>query len=544
MPREPFGKYTLLSRLGSGGMAEVFLARAQSIGGFQKLLAIKRLLPFCTQDQETVDLLADEARITVRLTHPNIVQVFDFGRVADSYYIAMEYVDGLDLKSLVRIDELTSEPMDPKLALYVTGCVLEALYFAHTQSDGNGTSLGIIHRDVSPHNVLISRHGEVKLTDFGVARAAISSHVTRVGDIRGKFSYMPPEQVWGGEIDHRIDIFAAGAVFYELLSGRQPYRAASADEQLQLLRLDMPPPSVLRPGLPPALDAICMRALDKDPAKRFASAGEFAAELRDQTARWGGPMLPPTALLAALVEQRLAQQAAESPRESSEVMGLRDYGAGEDSLIRFRHGEVRRLPAAQAAPFRQTRRDRAVRDQPPSSNDGFDDLPLLTLQTHVEARPPGLRLDLGVGSGPEPAYRDALDAAADPEDSDTLVTFALPDRLPDEGPSIEPTSTPRRPSSRGGPSGDGTDRRGATGEASTVVDDLQATLAEHSYVAAEPMAAHRVDDSLASVRGGEQSLPRETLPARRQGWGHVAMVLAVSFAVGVAVTLAVVLATC
>jgi len=327
MQPEVFGKYTLLSRIGSGGMAEVFLARADSIAGFEKLLAIKRLLPFCTQDKETVDLLADEARITVRLTHPSIVQVFDFGRIDDSYYIAMEYVDGLDLKSLVRIDEWTSRPMPVDIALYVTICVLDALEFAHRQKAADGTPLGIIHRDVSPHNVLISRHGQVKLTDFGVARAAISIHVSRVGDIRGKFSYMPPEQVVGGEIDQRVDIFATGAILYELLSGFQPYRSASVTEQLQLLRGEMEPPSRFRPELPQSLDAVCLHALDKDPERRFPSAAEFSHALREHLRRLFGAALPPSVALARMVEERLAHGA------EGEGMSIADYSMPDESLI-------------------------------------------------------------------------------------------------------------------------------------------------------------------------------------------------------------------
>ena len=337
---EDFGKYVLLSRLGSGGMAEVFLARAHSIGGFEKLLAIKRLLPFCTQDPETVALLIDEAKITVELTHPNIVQVFDFGRVEDTYYIAMEYVDGLDLKSLVRIDELTSQPMELDLALYITGCILDSLEFAHRRSDKHGHSLGIIHRDVSPHNVLISRHGQVKLTDFGVARAAISVHVSRVGDIRGKFSYMPPEQVCGGEIDQRVDIFAAGAILYELLCGYAPYRSSSAGEQLQLLRYEVQPPSSFGRALPRSLEEICLRALDKSPDRRFASAREFAVALREQSHQLVGASLPPTSALAELVERRLAERAARPEEEDSQLMSIADYGLPDDSLIRMEASAV------------------------------------------------------------------------------------------------------------------------------------------------------------------------------------------------------------
>jgi serine/threonine protein kinase len=357
---ETFGKYSLISRLGSGGMAEVFLARAESIAGFEKLLAIKRLLPFCTQDKETVDLLADEARITVRLTHPNIVQVFDFGRVDESYYIAMEYVDGLDLKSLVRIDEWTSKPMPIDVAVYVTICLLDALDFAHTQRGSDGRPLGIIHRDVSPHNVLISRHGQVKLTDFGVARAAISIHVSRVGDIRGKFSYMPPEQVVGGEIDRRVDIFATGAILYELLSGYQPYRSASVGEQLQLLRATVEPPSTFRPNLPGELDAICLQALDKNVERRFGTAADFSRALREQVLRLYGTTLQPSSTLAQMVEERLAD-----PNYESGVMSLADYSLPDDSLI------AEELSAVQ----RQLREPIAI-----VRTDGIDGRPLADLR--------------------------------------------------------------------------------------------------------------------------------------------------------------------
>ncbi|MCC6746119.1 MAG: serine/threonine protein kinase [Deltaproteobacteria bacterium] len=305
MPPEQFGKYTLLSRLGYGGMAEVFLARTTSVGGFEKQVAIKRLLPFCTQDKQTVDLLADEAKITVRLTHPNIVQVFDFGRVADSYYIAMEYVDGLDLKSIVELDEHSSQSLPVELAAHVVISILDALDFAHHRTDDGGRPMGIIHRDVTPHNVLISRHGHIKLTDFGVARAAISSHVSVVGDIRGKFSYMPPEQACGGEIDHRVDIFAAGAILYELLSGKQPFRSTSSGQQMVALHHQVEPPSRVNPTLPPELDEVTLRALERDPRRRYASAKAFASALRRHLEERGAyDPLRTTQTLAERVQRR------------------------------------------------------------------------------------------------------------------------------------------------------------------------------------------------------------------------------------------------
>ncbi len=358
---EQYGKYTLLHRLGMGGMAEVFMARAICEGGFEKLLAIKRLLPFCTQNEQTILLLADEARIAVRLSHPNIVQIFDFGRVDDSYFIAMEYVEGLDLKSLVRLDEVTSAPVPLGVGLYIITSMLDALDFAHTRCGEGGTPLGIIHRDVSPHNVLVSRDGQVKLTDFGVARAEISLHVSRVGDIKGKFSFMPPEQVCGSDIDHRVDIFAAGAILYELISGRQAFRAASIIEQLNLLRHDVEPPSKYVPEIPPALDQICLKALANDPEQRFSSAAEFASALRELMTPALLKSCTPTASLAQLVEERIEENRLQH-NESSGVMSFSDYQLPESSLIaqdvtvvkkgmqEDPHGIRGRLPGVESTP--------------------------------------------------------------------------------------------------------------------------------------------------------------------------------------------------
>ena len=331
---ESFGRYTLVERLGYGGMAEVFLARTTSIAGFEKLLAIKRLLPFCTEDRQTVDLLADEARITVQLTHPNIVQVFDFGQVDEVYYIAMEYVEGLDLKSLIQIDDYHSTPLPTDVALFVTCAILDALEFAHNRRDAAGKALGIIHRDVSPHNVLVSQHGQVKLTDFGVARAEISSHVSVVGDIRGKFSYMPPEQACGGEIDHRIDIFATGAVLYELLSGRAPFRSTSSGEQMSLLHKRLVPPSAFRRELPGTLDELTLRALRLEPERRFQSAKDFADSLRREMRRSHTDPLGPQPKLAALVAERSAARAQRRERKSDRrKMSLGEFAASAESLI-------------------------------------------------------------------------------------------------------------------------------------------------------------------------------------------------------------------
>ena len=323
---ETFGKYTFLERLGYGGMAEVFLAKTAGVGGFEKLLAIKRLLPYCLEDQQTVDLLADEARITVQLTHPNIVQVFDFGRVDDSYFMAMEYVDGLDLRSLLEDEDESHRPPPLPLAvsLFIAISVLDGLDFAHRRRDATGEALGIIHRDVTPHNVLISRHGQVKLTDFGVARARISIHVSMVGDIRGKFSYMPPEQACGGEIDHRVDIFAMGAILYEILAGTPAFRSASSGEQMKLLTAPVAPPSRFNPEVSARLDQIVMQALAKDPAARFAEAGEIATALRRELQEISDPVSAQRDL-GALVEARLERVAGTEPVEDFPLLSRAEH---------------------------------------------------------------------------------------------------------------------------------------------------------------------------------------------------------------------------
>jgi eukaryotic-like serine/threonine-protein kinase len=333
MKHERFGKYTLVDRLGKGGMAEVFLAQAASQGGFQKYLAVKRLLPPCSQDEQIVAMLADEARLSVWLNHPNIVQVLDFGRVGRSYYLAMEYVDGCDLCDLIRPGGgRQGRALPIGTALYVMIQVAEALDYAHRRKNNRGERLGIIHRDVSPHNVLISREGQVKLADFGLARATISIHASHAGVIRGKFSYMPKEQAHGRAIDHRIDLFATGATLYEALAGVKPYNSATLPEQLLSLEKPVPPPSAHTPAIPEAIDDITMQALSPDPEDRYPTAEELANDLRDALAQISTFGVEAQRLAALVREARgepVASQTAQLPG-----MSLAEYPVTDGSIIR------------------------------------------------------------------------------------------------------------------------------------------------------------------------------------------------------------------
>jgi serine/threonine protein kinase len=279
LPR-PFGPYLLLRRLAVGGMAEVYVARARGISGFEKLVAIKVIHPRYSEDQHFTDLLVAEAKISVLLTHVNIGQIFDLGVVDGTYYIALEYIEGADAFRLMRKAREVGFTLPLDVCTFIAAEVCQGLAYAHRKRDAEGRPLSIVHRDISPQNVLVSFHGEVKIVDFGIAKAASRSEQTEAGVIKGKYYYMSPEQAWGDPMDHRSDIFSAGIVLYELLIGEMLYREDSIPALLdRVRRADIAPPERRRADVPPALSAIVMRALAREPERRFQSAHEMAQAL-------------------------------------------------------------------------------------------------------------------------------------------------------------------------------------------------------------------------------------------------------------------------
>jgi serine/threonine-protein kinase len=275
------GKYRLVARLGQGGMGTVYLALASGLGQFRKLLVVKELRQDLTRDQEFVSMFTDEARLAARLDHPNVVQTFEAGQQADRYFLAMEYLDGQPLSVLIeRLANRDGLPLPH--AIQILSEVLSGLQYAHELVDYDGTSLQVVHRDVSPQNVFITYHGQVKVVDFGVAKAANASQMTEPGVFKGKFAYAAPEQILGRPVDARADIFAVGIMLWEAISGRRfsehtptpaGFRArASGDE---------PRIAEIVPEVVPLLAAICDRALSVDPERRFASAEEFRSELQE-----------------------------------------------------------------------------------------------------------------------------------------------------------------------------------------------------------------------------------------------------------------------
>ncbi|MCB9524371.1 MAG: serine/threonine protein kinase [Myxococcales bacterium] len=271
-----FGPYRLLYRVASGGMAEVYRARLD-----QAELAIKRLLPQYNTDAEFLVMLADEARITGLLDHPNIVKLYEFGVVDEQHFLAMEFVDGVDLRALQRRCADRGISVPPAAAVWVVEQALRGLDFAHQQRGADGQALRLVHRDFSPSNLLIGFDGAVKLIDFGIAKDRLSRARTRGGMIKGKVRYMSPEQTEGRRLDPRSDVFSAGAALYQAAVGRPPF-VAEDDAALMVAIRDTPhaPASHQRPVLGAAFDAVLDRALAKDAADRYPTARAFADALK------------------------------------------------------------------------------------------------------------------------------------------------------------------------------------------------------------------------------------------------------------------------
>jgi serine/threonine-protein kinase len=277
-----FGRYTLLERLALGGMAEVFRAKISSSHGFEKILVVKRILPHLAADPSFVAMFIDEAKLTAQLTHPKIVQILDFGEVNSQYFTALEFVDGFDALGLLRTAAQKRVKVPASLAVFIVQEILEALDYAHNARDMEGKPMQIVHRDISPSNIFISKRGDVKLGDFGIAHAVRRDSKTQAGTLKGKYGYMSPEQVVGRPIDARSDLFAVGVVLAELLTGRRLFSAA-ADLDVLLKVRDVKLDRLDKYGgeIPPALDRIVRRALRKDPAERAQSASEMREELAD-----------------------------------------------------------------------------------------------------------------------------------------------------------------------------------------------------------------------------------------------------------------------
>ena len=351
---EAFGKYNLVRRIGVGGMAEAFVARKTGVEGFVKDLVIKRILPALNEDPEFVEMFINEARLAARLQHANIVQVHDFDNTDGSYYIAMEWVDGTDLRRVWSAARRRDMPVPISLAVHVAAEALKGLHYAHTKTE-RGKPLGLVHRDISPHNILISFSGEVKITDFGIAKAAALAHSTRGGVVKGKLPYMSPEQVVGQKVDARSDLFSLGIVLWELLAGQRLYDGQSTAELIaQVKQGRIPSIRGINREVSAELEAILSKMLAFSVDQRYATAADALGELSPHA-------VVAQALDAAKYLVRLMPQEANRERKGETRKLELEAGQGTvtpappDAPTRTRERDAPPAPAAETPPGAQAR---------------------------------------------------------------------------------------------------------------------------------------------------------------------------------------------
>ncbi len=275
-----FGKYTLIDRIAVGGMAEIFLSRQAGLEGFEKTIVIKRIRPHLSKQTSFVKMFLNEAKLAAQLNHPNIVQIYDLGKIGESYFIAMEYIFGRDMRRIIPKADTMGIPFPMVYALKIASSVCEGLYYAHQKVDLYGNPLNIVHRDVTPENIFVSFDGTVKVLDFGIAKAANQLEQTRAGEIKGKLSYMSPEQCMGTPLDNRSDLFSLGVVLYEWLTG---FKMFTGESEVAILKSitegKIYAPSYFKADIPEAVEAILMRALEKDREKRYQTAWDMQYDI-------------------------------------------------------------------------------------------------------------------------------------------------------------------------------------------------------------------------------------------------------------------------
>jgi len=337
---QPFGKYVLVGKLGHGGMAEVNLAVTGGKGGFRKLFVIKRLHAHLEAEPGFVDMFLDEARLAAQLDHPHCVQTVEVGEVNGQHFLCMEYLDGQGLERLLRMAASRNESIPPALAARIALDALDGLGYAHELSGFDGRPLGVVHRDISPQNLYITYTGVVKVLDFGIAKAASNVVETRTGVIKGKYAYIAPEQALAtSPTDARADLWSMGVVLWEMLTTRRLFKSVNELATLQeTLRAEIKPPSFYEPGVPAELDAICLRALQRDPEQRYRSAGHFKADLEAWLIAQPNP--PERRAIAALMKERFEPIAAVQKQKLRECL---------EAVAEGKTGSVERLIEAGGA---------------------------------------------------------------------------------------------------------------------------------------------------------------------------------------------------
>ena len=387
VPGTMLGKYELLATIGTGGMASVILARQRGPAGFEKVVVVKVVHPHLAQDQVAINMLLDEAKVASQIDHQNVVHTYELGEAAGTFYIVMEYLAGESLSQVIRAGRAGVQPaFDPYLAARIIADAAAGLHHAHDLKDFNGRPLEVVHRDVSPGNIVVLYNGAVKVVDFGIAKAHGRVTSTQDGELKGKYGYMSPEQIKNEPMDRRSDVFSLGVTLWESLAQKRLFQADNvAAILMQILGGERLPPSTFRPGVPPALDAIALNALNPDPRARFQSADEMKRALEDaiwQT-RYGTSEIAAhmTALFADRMEARRALL-SRATREQLSQGDLVTFGSvfKETSSSVESHGAVR---APTGLPFPISRTDSPA-------------FPMAPVPTHAAASPDRPRSNKGV----------------------------------------------------------------------------------------------------------------------------------------------------
>jgi len=347
---EAFGRYTLLKRLASGGMGELFLARPVEDPNSQ-LIAVKTLLPAMAEDPDLVLMFLDEARLAARLHHPNICRIHDLGMEDGVLFMALEFIHGEDCERIQKALAKQGKTLPIGLAARIVADAAKGLHAAHELTDESGERVNLVHRDISPHNILTTFSGQVKIIDFGLAKALGRATQSQTGSLKGKFAYMSPELVRSERINHRSDVFALGVVLHELLTGKRLFQADSEIATLALIaRCEVEPPSKTNPNIPPALDAIAMRALTPNPDDRWQTAEDMRAGLEIFLATHAGPRLNKdlAQFMKGLFIERL---------NSENAKGLLGNLPDDKVLLRGRRKDLK-PPAPPPAPRKPARNER------------------------------------------------------------------------------------------------------------------------------------------------------------------------------------------
>ena len=421
-------RYRVIEKLASGGMAEVFRAESAGLEGFKKQVAIKRVLPHLSEKKKFISMFLDEARLSAHLSHSNCVQVFDIGVGDNAYFIVMEYVDGADLKAVLETLKKQGRELAVEEAVFISIKICEGLCYAHELTDHEGRPFAVVHRDVSPPNVLMTKHGEIKIVDFGLAKASSQLEKSEPGIIKGKFSYLSPEAALGKDVDHRTDIFAVGIILWEMLAGRRLFLGDTDFATVKLVQqAAIPPLSKVNAKVTLELERIVGKSLARDPAARYQSARELAISLNDFLYRYGKSV--GSFRIATLVQSTIRDKQKSRPMQHS-IIGTMI----EEALFEF--------TSLQEA-------DLVAQGAPPAANVGAVPLTLDKFQEvrdwsqEIRLNQPGMGSKSGTPGSSLPAQLPQAGNLAALEDSDEEPLPSLPDDMPFGGvPTPQPPPIP------------------------------------------------------------------------------------------------------